>query len=97
MQKAVIIDLDGTLAHTSHAGLFKKKDGGVDWDTWAQATQFASPHNWCLNLVNMYESAGYTIIFITARFIHMESITHTWLSKYVFSDYKLFMRPENDF
>jgi len=96
VQKALIIDIDGTLAHTVHAELFKKQDGSIDWEAWAHSTQFASPHSWCLNLVKQYESAGYKLIFITARFAHMENMTHQWLSRYITSDYLLFMRPEGD-
>lgn len=102
-QKAVIIDIDGTLSNSQHTNLFPKPNGGVDWAKWMASNKYALVHEWCKELcIAMYKS-GYKIIFMTARSSNFDghTITRDWLNSHLNAeglyDYELIMRPNNDF
>ncbi len=103
LQKAVIIDLDGTLACSQHVDGFRKPTGGTDWPAWIAATAYATVNEWCLEIVKAFHAQGYTIIFLTARSdaYNGREITTNWLNMQLatanISDYKLIMRPADDY
>lgn len=102
-QKAVIIDIDGTLSNSLHVELFKKPTSGTDWEKWMASNRFAAVNEWCKELCVAMQRRGYRLIFVTARstgFNGLE-ITREWLNAHLnpegIYEYELIMRPENDF
>lgn len=102
-QKAVIIDIDGTISNSLHAEQFQKPTGGTDWEKWIESTRFATVNEWCKELCIAMQHRGYRLIFLTARSSGFNglAITREWLNSHLNPDgifeYELIMRPENDF
>lgn len=84
MQKAIIFDIDETIAHKSPNRDFREYDK-VSLDTPIEPT---------LNLLKLYFNAGYKILFVTSRREICRDDTIEWLKQYACSDFELFMRPE---
>ncbi len=100
MLKAIIVDLDRTLCDGVHRDhLFQKSP--KDWDTINHAAAYDTPHEWCLELCNLYGAAGYHILFVTARTGSTvgRQVSYDWLARNVgFGfDWTLIMRPEGDY
>lgn len=98
--KAIICDIDGTLANCAHRVMYV--DGSVrkDWNKFNALSVNDTVNEWCLNLVRAYNEAGYKIIFLTARSGSPETkkITEQWLQNNVgFIPHILLMRKENDY
>jgi len=93
--KAVIIDLDGTLADCRHRlHLVKEKK----WDEFHAGCKFDEPNAWCVDLVMKY-IMDYQVIFLTGRSDSVKDLTEKWLKKHlgIFPDsYVLHMRPHKD-
>lgn len=90
-KKAIIVDIDGTVAHNDgHRGWF-------DWDKVGGDT----PHDDIISLVIALEKKGYHVIFMSGRDKSCWEQTSKWLW-YQFGgfihpeDWSLFMRPEGD-
>lgn len=108
-QKAVIIDLDGTLVNNdlrAQANLQQRKDNLTNpqkrWDEFFQKTmEYDLPNLWCIEMVNAFNKQGYKILFLTGRMATETTATQTkrWLNMYVSPDvdYSLIMRPEKDY
>lgn len=103
-QKAIIIDIDGTLANCDHRRHFVT-GGNKNWKS------FLAPENvmkdtvneWCDSIATMYLNSYFNIIFITGRPDCLSETTYFWLKNngwfgYCVADRSefLFMRPEND-
>ena len=96
-EKAIIIDLDGTLADCEHRRHFvsgEKKDfrrffGEMYKDT---------PNEWCLEIIDRFKDT-YTILIITGRANDYRYKTEEWLEKYKvdFRNKCLYMREEKDY
>jgi FMN phosphatase YigB (HAD superfamily) len=102
-QKAVIIDIDGTLSNSPHVEGFKKPTGGTDWEAWIASTRYAPVNEWCKELVLAMHRRGYKLIFLTARSTNFSGleITKEWLDSHLnhegIFEYELIMRPIGDF
>jgi hypothetical protein len=83
-QKAVIFDIDETVANKSKERDYREYDK-VDLDTPIKST---------VEVLRHYFHAGYKIIFITSRREYCREKTVQWLGKYIGGEYELFMRPE---
>jgi len=83
-QKAVIFDIDETVANKSKERSYREYDK-VDLD---------APINPTIKVLRHYFHAGYKIIFITSRREYCSEKTVQWLDKYIGVEYELFMRPE---
>jgi len=83
-QKAVIFDIDETVANKSKERGYREYDK-VDLDT---------PITPTIAVLMLYFQAGYKIIFITSRREICREKTVQWLDKYIGVEYWLFMRPE---
>lgn len=96
-KKAIIVDIDGTLANSSH-----RKDLAIQkrWDEFTQQSVTDEPYQWALDIVNMAFSKGWTVLIVTGRTISYYSLTITWLmNKCGFTpdmDFILFMRKNDD-
>ena len=102
-QKAVIIDVDGTLCNSPHVAGFKKITGGTDWEAWMAATSYATANDWCKEITVAMYKQGYRLIFMTARNTDYNgrAITERWLNNCLnpegIFEYELIMRPAGDF
>jgi hypothetical protein len=89
MKKAIICDLDGTLALLNGRDPFNPKT--VEHD------RLNDP---IANIIEVYSRQTFfeiEIFFVTGRFEKLRAQTETWLKKHHIEDYQLFMRPDGDF
>lgn len=102
-QKAIIIDIDGTLCQSAHVDLYKNPDNTINWEKWMESNRFALVNDWCLELCIAMQRKGYRLIFLTARGedFNGREITKNWLDShlntYDIYDYELIMRKDGDF
>lgn len=92
--RAVLVDLDGTIAHNDHRGFFDWHKVGDD-----------KPHQDIIDLVWLLELDGVRPIFVSGREDVCYAETYAWLKKHYWldidvedteDDILLFMRPAND-
>ena len=89
MEKAIICDLDGTLALLGGRNPFNPKS--VESDLL---------NNPVANILHVYASQSQLpveIIFVTGRFEKLKAQTETWLQKHNINKYQLYMRKNNDY
>lgn len=84
-QKAIIVDLDGTLAHNNTRGPFEWHRVGED-----------TVHHEVVDLVKFYKSTGHTIIAVSGRDGVCYPETEKWLLDHKIPFDMLFMRPQGD-
>jgi predicted secreted acid phosphatase len=101
MQKAVIIDLDGTLVNNTVRTRFVDASQIKDWDAFNRSLEHDTPSEWCRRLVYAMASKDTHIIFLTARTGSKatKDITSSWLTQNMGElngNYTLLMRDEND-
>lgn len=82
MKKAIIVDIDGTLAKMNGRGPFEWGRVGED------KVNYPIRH-----LVNLYQGSGHTIIVFSGRDGCCREITENWLSDNYIGYNHLFMRP----
>lgn len=96
-KKAIIVDIDGTLADISTTIHILEKDA-TNWDEWAEATRKCPSNKWCEELIDAMYVRGYHIVFVTGRNNKYRALTKEWLKRHTtVKDYTLVMRPNNDF
>jgi len=96
-QRALIIDIDHTLADPTHREwLFNMEP--KDWDLIHQNASLDKVNEWCKNIVVNYHKLGYKILFITGRNEKYYGQTHDWLTNNLPIDilFTLHMRKDND-
>lgn len=89
LPKAIIFDIDGTLAHMNNRKPFDWYKVGND-----------SPDPIVFSMARTFHMDGYRIIFVSGRDGSCREQTTQWLDAHldwVFSDNDLLMRPEKDF
>lgn len=101
-QKAIIIDIDGTLANSQRVAAFTSPDGKINWEAWISSTRYSPVNEWCKEICVAMQRQGYKLIFMTARGKDFdgESITREWLNNHLnhagIFEYELIMRPAGD-
>ena len=85
-KKAILIDVDGTVAIHNGRGPF-------DWSRISQD----SPNNAVIDVVNRVGSTDVLLIFITGREDKYRIETEKWLKKYITCPFILYCRTNNDF
>ena len=97
MQKAIIVDIDGTLSDNTHR-LHMFNDNIKDWTEINERSRYDLPVLWCQDMVHMYAKEGYKILFVTGREARAEAVTREWLTRYISPsvDYVLMMRGLTD-
>jgi hypothetical protein len=96
--KAIIIDIDGTLANCAHRREFvtlsdtrKKKD----WKSFEENCHLDPVNSWCVSIIDKFRSS-HMILLVSGRSVEREQVTRDWLSKHgIFFNY-LWMRPAKD-
>lgn len=93
MQKAIIVDIDGTIAQSP-----RPQGSPVDWKAWMESTRYCPVNEWCRQLVISMSLSNYTIIFLTSRDDSeaSEEVTNDWLKRNLPISYKLLMRRDGD-
>ena len=102
-QRAIIVDLDGTLCDERHRRVYLevKSWGPREFDKFYEAMDKDKAYDWCRTMVRMYLEKRYHIIFLTGRPEKYRQKTVDWLFTYCGihpnCDYELYMRPDGDF
>lgn len=85
MKKAIIVDIDGTLAKMNGRGPFDWMRVGED-----------SVNEPIRHIVNLYQASGHEIILFSGRDAVCRSITIDWLAGNLVGFNQLHMRPEGN-
>ena len=96
--KIVIFDLDGTLADiTARRTLSTKDNGKMDWDVFFNPDNIDLdiPNDTVVNMVDMLNKQGYTIMILSGRSDVTYQATIDWLNKHDIWFDNLIMRPQN--
>ncbi|MGY3805526.1 phosphatase domain-containing protein (plasmid) [Pigmentibacter ruber] len=96
-QKAIIIDLDGTLADCEHRRCFiagTKKD----WKSFSKDENIIQDklNLWCATIINKFKDS-HKILLVTGRMESSRKITIEWLNKFDIKYDLLLTRKDNDF
>lgn len=94
-QKAILVDLDGTLADIEHRVHFVTKTK-PDWKSFYADIPKDSLHLWCQELIEAMNSRGYKVIFVTGREEYTRSDSQAWLDRHNLSGIPLLMRSKGD-
>ena len=90
MKKAVIFDIDGTLAQKSESRTYREYS----------KVALDIPISGVINVLRLYAASGYAIVLLTGRKEYSRQDTVDWLEKHIstsdvkFSVEHLFMRPD---
>lgn len=85
MYRAIVVDVDGTVALKGTRDPFDETRISEDM-----------PNAAVIDMVQMYEAAGYKIVFCSGRHEGCREDTYIWLCKNVCQPDALFMRADND-
>lgn len=94
-QKAIIVDLDGTLSNTRHRKHFVEQEE-KDWKSFYAGITEDLPHEWCLELIKGMKSQGIQILFVSGRPSDYRKATEMWLTFHAPEYEGLFMRAKGD-
>lgn len=98
--KAIIVDLDGTLANTEHRQ-HHLEGGKKNWKAFNEGCSLDTPNNWCVSLVQaMVSYNNASPIFITGRSMEYHDATMDWIKKHCFpygGRFWLFMREKGNY
>lgn len=96
MKKAIIVDIDGTLANIKHRRHFLEQEK-KDWRSFYAAMIGDEPNDWCIDLIYRY-SPDHKIIFMSGRPNEYRFLTTRFLQRcgFQFGDYELHMRAAGD-
>lgn len=96
LEKAIIVDLDGTLANCDHR-LHHLQKSPKNWTGFFEALGSDELNFWCSELVKSMKARGYAIILMTGRSDEYKDITTEWLTRHKIEFDYLIMRAKNDF
>ena len=97
MRKAIIVDIDGTLADNEH-----RKDLAIQkrWSEFTAQSGADEAFPWAVAIVEMALAKGWTVLFVTGRSDKYASLTTLWLQEKAGmtkeKDFMLLMRAEGD-
>lgn len=96
-QKAIIVDLDGTLCDNSHRQHFMEQRP-KDWKSFYAGISEDVPNEWCEWLLIQFEKSQHMkIILVSGRPKDYLQQTESWLKEYSVPYDELFMRESGDF
>lgn len=94
--KAIVIDLDGTLANVDHRTHFVKRDKPL-WDEFYAACDKDSVNDWCPILMQAFCSRpGYAVLIVSARRDSEKEKTLKWLAENGVPFHELIMVRKGD-
>lgn len=100
MNKAVIFDLDGTLALIDdRRALATRPDGKINWKVFfdPKNIQLDQPNIPVIEMFNLLKNAGHKMIVFSGRDSINKNATKDWLAKHGIEPDILRMRPEGSF
>ena len=95
MDRAIIVDLDGTLCDCEHRVHHVQKEN-KDWKSFNDKMVDDELNIWCAHLIESMNSNGFKIIFVTGRDENYRPHTEEWLAKHQINYHQLYMRPAKD-
>lgn len=95
-QKAIIVDLDGTLCNVDHRVHFVQ---GIqkNWKEFNDRMGADTLYYWCFELITAMKKQGYAILFVTGRDDRYRPLTLTWLNQFKIPYDELHMRKIGDY
>jgi len=97
MDKAIIVDIDGTLADISHRIHLLVGRDSKDWCNFESGCVDDGVYEWAANLVRMYKGAGYKILLVSGRTESVRGETERWLKLHNIPYDELHLRPVGNF
>jgi phosphoglycolate phosphatase-like HAD superfamily hydrolase len=102
MHKAVIFDVDGTLANVEPylhhiRNIYKSPDFKKDYDKFHSESVNAEPNQEVVDMVNKTFFDQNHVIVVTSRNEYWRGITSYWLAKNDIGHHALYMRKDGDF
>lgn len=94
-EKALIIDLDGTLADI-RVRLKHLENGKKDWKSFNKTIETDELHEWCKEIITRF-SPDHKIIIVSGRTDELKTETEEWLAKHQITYHHLFMREKLDY
>jgi 3-deoxy-D-manno-octulosonate 8-phosphate phosphatase KdsC-like HAD superfamily phosphatase len=95
LQKAIIVDLDGTLTDCEHRVSHVQKEI-KDWKSFNELMVHDNLNQWCFDIIQAMQISGSKIILLTGRTDDYRSHTEEWLKKNNVNYLNLFMRKASD-
>lgn len=96
----LVCDIDGTISKVSEERLKFLEQKRKDYDSFYNMCFQDEPYQDIIDLVKMYYTHGYIVVFCTSRRESVRGITNQWLSKHFSQDFlinaKLLMRKDGD-
>jgi uncharacterized HAD superfamily protein len=90
-QKAIIVDLDGTLCDVEHR-VHHVQGPNKDWLQFNQLLVHDALNDWCFELIEAMVARNYKIIFVTGRGESNRLPTEEWLTRHSVAYEHLYMR-----
>lgn len=94
-QKAIICDLDGTLADI-RVRLKHLQGKKKDWKSFNKSIETDDLHEWCKEILKRFQN-DHKIIIVSGRTDELKKETLAWLKKFDVPHDYLFMRKAKDF
>lgn len=97
MERAIIVDLDGTLCDCEHRVHHVSGSGKKNWKEFNELMSEDELNNWCLDLIHAMVATNHKVLFVTGREDQYEEKTKEWLARHLVPYDELHMRESNDF
>lgn len=94
--KAIIVDLDGTLCDVEHR-IHHVKGPKKNWRAFNESIIHDTLYEWCYELIEAMRNRGYAILFVTGRSEDYRGHTTGWLARHNVHFDHLYMRGVRDF
>lgn len=95
-EKAIIVDLDGTLCDVEHR-VHHVQGPNKNWKAFNSLLVHDDLNHWCFELIHAMSTRGYKVLFVTGRGEANRKPTEDWLKKHLVPYDDLFMRSVADF
>jgi uncharacterized HAD superfamily protein len=94
-KKAIIVDLDGTLANVNHRRHFVENKKNKDWKSFNANILKDELHLWCREIMNRMKT-DHTIIIVSGRTDALKADTLIWLQRHDVHFDEIYMRKDKD-
>lgn len=94
-QKAILVDLDGTLAEIEHRVPYVTQNP-PDWKSFYAGIPKDTLNFWCKDLIEAMRSYGYKVVFVTGREEYTRADSQAWLDRHQLNEIPLLMRSKGD-
>lgn len=95
MEKAIIVDLDGTLTNVDHRLHHIQKEP-KDWNTFNHHVEGDALNIWCAQIITAMRNSGYKTVLLTGRREKYRDKTEAWLKKHDIQYEVLHMRKDHE-